>query len=241
MKTTIKSIITVIAFSLSLNAAEVYATFTVEAKKSANLAFDASGITKEVNFGISDSVKKGAILAALQNEDSKASLETARTALKFAKQDYERQVKVKDLIDAGQFDQYAYKYENAKNQLAYAQAKYNKTFLRAPFEGVIYEKDIEVGDTVSGMMLKTVFKIQSKRERKLILEFDQKYHSVVKIGQTFRYGVDGDNKEYKGVISKIYPFANSGNRKIKAEVKAKDFVVGLFGEGYIVVPDTQKK
>lgn len=241
MRTIMKGIITTVALTLSLNAAEVYATFTVEAEKSANLAFDASGITKEVNYEIADSVKKGAVLASLQNEDSKASLDMAKTALKFAQKDYERQVQVKELIDAGAFDKYAFKYEDAKNQLDYAKANYDKTFLKAPFDGVIYDKDIEVGDTVSGMMLKTVFKIQSKRERKLILGFDQKYHKLVKVGQSFRYGVDGDNKEYRGVISKVYPFANSGNRKIKAEVKAKDFVVGLFGEGYIIVPDAEKK
>jgi hypothetical protein len=61
------------------------------------------------------------------------------------------------------------------------------------------------------------------------------------VGQKFRYGVDGDPKEHVGVIAKIHPFANSGNRKIKAEVKAKDFVVGLFGEGYIIVPDAEQK
>lgn len=240
MKRAMKSFITVVALSLSLQAEEVYATFTVDAEQSANLAFDASGITKEVNYQIADTVKKGAVLASLHNEDAKATLDTAQTAMKYAQKDYERQLKVKDLIDAGEFDRYAYKYENAKDQLAYAQAKYEKTFLRAPFDGVIYDKDIEVGDTVSGMMLKTVFKIQSKRERKLILGFDQKYHKVVKVGQKFRYGVDGDSTVYTGTISKIYPFANSANRKIKAEVKAKDFVVGLFGEGYIQVPDSQK-
>jgi membrane fusion protein, multidrug efflux system len=232
-----KLIFSTLALALSLNAAEVYATFTVEAAQSANLAFDASGITKAVNYDVAQSVKKGAVLASLGNEDAKASLDMAKTALLYAKRDYERQLKVKDLIDAAKFDSYAFKYEDAKNQLAFAQAKYDKTFLRAPFDGVIFERDIEVGDTVSGMMLKTVFKIQSKRDRKLILAFDQKYHSQVKVGQKFRYGVDGDPKEYEGVISKIYPFANEGNRKIKAEVKAKDFVVGLFGEGYIEVPD----
>ena len=102
---------------------------------------------------------------------------------------------------------------------------------------MIYEKDIEVGDTVSGMMLKTVFKIQSRSKRKLIVSFDQKYHKDVKVGQQFKYKVDGDTKEYIGKISKVYPYANSGNRKIEAEVKASGFVVGLFGEGYIVVPD----
>lgn len=234
-----KLIFTALAFTFSLNAAEVYATFSVEAAQSANLAFDASGITKEVNYDVADSVNRGAILAALSNEDARASLDMAKTALEFSKRDYERQLKVKDLIDAAKFDAYAFKYQDAKNQLAYAEAKYDKTFLRAPFDGVIYERDIEVGDTVSGMMLKTVFKIQSKRERKLILAFDQKYHSEVKVGQSFRYSVDGDAKEYRGIIKKIYPSANADNRKIKAEVTAKDFIVGLFGEGYIIVPDAQ--
>lgn len=232
-----KLLFSLLTLTLSLSASEVYATFSVQAAQSANLAFDASGITKAVNYDVADSVKKGDVLASLGNEDAKATLDMAKTALEFSKRDYERQLKVKDLIDAAKFDAFAFKYEDAKNQLAFAQAKYDKTFLRAPFDGVIYERDIEVGDTVSGMMLKTVFKIQSKRERKLILAFDQKYHSQVKVGQKFRYGVDGDAKEYVGVIHKIYPFANAGNRKIKAEVLAKDFVVGLFGEGYIEIAD----
>jgi len=133
----IKIFIGLMALTFTLNATEVYATFTVEAEKKAMLAFDASGITQKVNYEIGDSVKKGAVLASLVNTDSKATLESAKTALKFAKKDYERQLKVKDLIDEGKFDQYAFKYENAKNQLAFAQAKYNKTYLKAPFNGVV--------------------------------------------------------------------------------------------------------
>ena len=236
-----KLIIGLIALVFTLNAADVYAVFTVEPEKKAMLAFDASGITASVNYDIASNVKKGKVLASLENSDIKASLDIVKTALKFAKKDYERQLKVKNLIDAGKFDQYAFKYENAKNQVRFAQAKYDKTFLKAPFDGVIYYKNIEVGDTVSGMMLKTVFKIQSKTKRKLILGFDQKYHQSVKIGQTFIYEIDGDNKKYKGVITKIYPFANNENRKIIAEVKANDFIVGLFGEGYILVPNEKPK
>ena len=234
-----KILIGLISLVFTLNAAEVYATFTVMPEKKAMLAFDAGGITKQVNVDVANSVKKDEVLASLQNDDMRATLERSKTALKFAKKDYERQLKVKNLIDAGKFDQYAFKYENAKNEVAYAQANYDKTFLKAPFDGVIYEKDIEVGDTVSGMMLKTVFKIQSRSKRKLILSFDQKYHKSVKVGQKFTYSVDGDEKEYIGTIATVYPYANSGNRKIEAEVKAKGFIVGLFGEGYITVPDTK--
>lgn len=224
---------------LSLSGAEVYATFTVQAEKDAKLAFDAGGIITKVKADEGTFVKKGSVLASVENADMKATLDMAKTALKFAKADYERQVKVKELIDAGKFDSFAFKYEDAKNQVAFAQAKYDKTFLRAPFDGVIYSKDIEVGDTVSGMMLKTVFSIQSQSERKLVLEFDQKYHAIVKKGQTFAYKVDGDTKTYSGVIEKIYPNANNANRKIIAEVKAKDFLTGLFGTGYITVPDAK--
>jgi len=224
---------------LSLSAGEVVGTFNVAADKSANLAFDASGIVKSVKYDEASVVKKGEVLAYLDNSDIKATLDMANTALKYAKADYERQLKVRSLIDEGKFDQVAFKYEDAKNQLEYAQAKFDKTFLKAPFDGIIYEKDIEVGDTVSGMMLKTVFKIQSKKERKLVLEFDQKYHTQVKIGQKFHYSVDGDSKSYEGVITKIYPSANTQNRKIKAEVDAKDFVVGLFGSGSIIIPETK--
>lgn len=235
----IKILLGLVALVFTLNAGEVYATFSVKADRSAMLAFDASGIVESVNYDEASYVKKGAVLASLHNTDYKATLDIAKTALKFAQKDYERQEKVKNLIDAGKFDQYAYAYENAKNQVAYAEAKYDKTFLRAPFDGVIYEKAIEVGDTVSGMMLKTVFKIQSKSKRKLIVSFDQKYHQVVKVGQKFKYKVDGDTKEYEGVIAKLYPYANSGNRKIEAEVKADGFIVGLFGEGYIIAPDAK--
>lgn len=222
---------------LCVNAEEIYATFNVEADKSANLAFSSSGIVGEVVVDVASIVKKGDVLAKLQNDDLKAQLNITQTALKYAELDYNRQLKVKNIIDKAKFDQYAFKYENAKAQLAYQRSLLDKTILKAPFDGVIYDKLIEVGDVVSGQMIKTIFKIQSLNKRKLVLGFDQKYWSKVKVGQTFKYGVDGDTKIYTGEISKIYPFANSGNRKIKAEVEADNFIVGLFGEGYIITPN----
>ena len=228
-----KIFIGLVALAVSLSAGDIYAMFNVKASQSASLAFDAGGAVKKVNFEIASSVKKGDVLAILANKDKKANYDNAKTALKFAKKDYDRQVKVKKLIDASKFDVYAFKYENAKNNLAFQQSMYNKTFLRAPFDGILFYKDIEVGDTVSGMSLKTVYKIQSKNSRKLVLEFDQKYHKIVKVGDKFIYTIDGDKNEYTGVISKIHPTANAKTRKISAEVQAKHFMPGLFGHGII--------
>jgi RND family efflux transporter MFP subunit len=235
-----KNLVLGVMLSLAgLQAEELYATFSVEAKQSANLAFTSSGTVDKVLADVSSVVKKGDLLAELKNHDLKAALHISETALNFAKKEYDRQLKVKKLLDASKFDSYVFKYENAKAQLIYQQALLDKTLLEAPFDGLITRKSVEVGDVVSGAMIRTVFKIQSIHARKIILSFDQKYWKVVKKGQTFHYQLDGDSKKYSGKISKIYPYADSGNRKIKAEVLVEDFIVGLFGEGYIVIPDTK--
>jgi len=228
-----RRVLILMVLALSLQAEDIYATFTVEAKQSANLAFTSSGTVNSVLVEVSSLVKKGDTLAELQNDDLKAALNIATTSLKYAKKDYDRQKKVEKLVDASKFDSYLFKYENAKAQVAYQQALLDKTVLKAPFDGVIFDKGIEVGDVVSAAMIRTVFKIQSRDDRKLVLEFDQKYWKRVKIGDRFKYRVDGDVTEYDGVISKIYPYANPKSRKVKAEVEVKDFVAGLFGDGAI--------
>jgi RND family efflux transporter MFP subunit len=224
---------------LSLHAEEIYATFTVEASQHADLAFTTSGTVEKVNVDVASMVKKGEILAELSNADLKAALDIATVAMKYAKRDYERQVKVRKLVDASKFDSYAFKYENSKAQAAYQQALLDKTQLKAPFDGVIYEKSVEIGDVVSGAMIRTVMKIQSPKKRKLLLTVDQKYWKVLKPGLAFKYSVDGDSSVYTGEIAKVYPYANDANRKIRAEVEAEGFTPGLFGDGVIVLPDAK--
>ncbi|MFT7824517.1 MAG: efflux RND transporter periplasmic adaptor subunit [Sulfurimonas sp.] len=227
-------LVSMIMMATTLCAEEVYATFQVQAEKSAELAFSSSGIVEKVRVDVGSVVKKDDILATLENSDLKAMLESAEVAKKYAKKDFERQQKVKQVIDQAQFDQYAFKYENAKAQAAYQKALFEKTILKAPFDGVIFKKSVEEGDVASGTMIRTILKIQSLHERKLVLTFDQKYHALVKAGDTFTYKIDGDDTVYQGKISRIYPAVDRENRKVTAEVETKDLMVGLFGEGMII-------
>jgi RND family efflux transporter MFP subunit len=225
----------------ALLANDIYATFSVQASKSASLAFSGSGIVNKVNVDVGEMVHKGEVLATLQSDDIKAGLEAAQVALKYAKKSYDRMQSIKEVTDQTKLDGAAFKYESAKAQVAYKQALLDKTILRAPFDGVISMKNIEVGDTLSGVRLMTVFKIQSVHARKLIVEFDQKYWKSVKPGLTFVYTVDGDPGQHKGKIVKVYPLADPKNRKIKAEVPATDIPAGLFGEGSIATPSGKQQ
>jgi multidrug resistance efflux pump len=159
--------------------------------------------------------------------------------LKYAILDHERHKGLysQKLIDKALLDKYAMAHEAIDAKIALENAIYEKTILRAPFDGVISKRMIELGDVVSGQMIKTAFNLQSQHARTLVVEFDQKYKSVVKIGDTFLYKVDGDDKQYEGKVYKIYPEANSDNRKISVQVLASDLKVGLFGEGKIITSD----
>jgi multidrug resistance efflux pump len=77
--------------------------------------------------------------------------------------------------------------------------------------------------------------VESVEDIKLILKFDEKYWQQVKVGQKFIYKVDGSDKNYEGTITKIYPTVLSSTRQMQAEVKAKDLLPGLFGNGNIIV------
>jgi len=220
--------------SLALNAKEIYATFDVVANQKANIAFNASGVVEEILVDIGSKVKKGDIVAKLDNNDTLAQLKIAQNSYKFAKKDLDRQYRVKNIIEEAKLDSYRNKYNTAKFQLNYQQTLFDRTYLKAPFDGVVSDQKIEVGDVVSGMMLTTAFVIDSDDDIRLLLKFDSKYWKELKVGDKFRYTLDGDTQEYNGTISKIYPTIDPKTRMMKAEVVAKDIPIGLFGTGYIV-------
>ena len=220
--------------AISLSAAEIYATFNVQPDKKANVAFNSSGIVNEVFVDIGSKIRENEVLATLHSQDIKALLQINETTLKYAKKDLERQKKVRNIIDKARYDSYAYKYESAKANVDYQKALLDKTILKAPFDAIVVSKEIESGDVVSGQMAKTAFVVQSIDKRKLILKFDQKYHKTVKVGDLFKYRIDGDTKQYRAKITKIYPTINEKERKMRAEVESLGIPVGLFGDGYII-------
>ena len=234
--------IIVLALMLSFTnaqAKEIYATFTVYAKQGADLAFNSTGIIKELHVDIMSVVKKGDILATLVSDELVATNNASKVTLKYAILDYERHKSLyqKKLIDKSLLDKYAMAFEVIKAHIEIEKTRYAKTILRAPFDGVITKRMIELGGVVSGQMIKTAFNIQSEHARILIVQMDQKYNSDVNIGDPFLYKVDGDDQQYQGEIYRIYPEANSNNRKISLQVIANDLKVGLFGEGKIMTPD----
>ncbi|MDP1784086.1 MAG: efflux RND transporter periplasmic adaptor subunit [Sulfuricurvum sp.] len=231
----------------SLMGEDIYATFDVVARKEANLALTTSGVVKILRVDVGSRVKKGEVLLEVDNDNLVAGVDLAKESLKkakieeqFAHQTYNRYKKVESVIDAELMDQNTLQYQKssaalgeAKAQLRYQNTLVEKTRLRAPFSGVISQRNVELGDGVGGSTL-PLFKLISDKEVKLIVQFDEKYRIKVKKGAAIRYRVDGEIQWRNGTIAKLYPTVNPKNRKATAEVLTTHIAPGLFGEAYIL-------
>ncbi len=230
-----RKIVLIALFSAFALAQDIYATFNVDAKADAKLAFSAGGIVQSVLVDVGSYVKRGDVLATLKNSDLKANLELIKTELKYAKKDYARVKRAQSVIDKAQIDKFAFKKDIAQAKIKVQQEMIAKTVLKAPFDGVIYYKNIEAGDVVSGMNPRVVFKLQSKSSTKLIISFDQKWASVVKVGDTFKYILSNSSDTKSVKITKIYPTIDTKSRKVIAQAVSSGEFVGMFGDGYIEV------
>ena len=218
----------------ALYAEDIYATFDVESQKESQLGLSVSGIVTKLNVNIGDKVKKGDLLLSLNNTQEKNEYETARKNAEHSSKIYERYAKISDVIDKEKMENYLYDRDISQLNAQNKEIVLKKTELRAPYDLVVTKKNIDLGAIVLASQT-NLLDVIALDDVKLVLKLDEKYWQKVKVGQTFIYKVDGSDKNYEGIISKIYPVVLKETRQMEAEVKAKNLMPGLFGNGTIKV------
>ncbi|MBZ7931601.1 efflux RND transporter periplasmic adaptor subunit [Campylobacter sp. RM12910] len=231
-------------------AEEIYASFNVEASRQSKLAIESIGIVSQIPITIGQKVKKGDLLIALDQTSEKIALENAKNSYNLALVQYENTKSkmkkinsVQDVIDKQSYEDMKTQFNiaslnltKAKINIDYYKNILEKKELRAPYDAIVSNKFIQIGEGVGGVAQPLV-EIFSYPQSKLILSFDEKYKDKVKIGDEFIYKLDQSNNQIKGKISLIYPSIEVKTRKIYAEVEASGLTPGLFGEGKIITKD----
>lgn len=230
---------------VSVYAEDIYATFISQGEKEASLKINSSGIVDAIMVDIGSVVKKGDVLLRIQNNTQtqnvniqKAQVAASEQTYQFQKNQFERYEQSKNAVDKNTYEQIYFNFKKIENDLKFAQAtlKYQEellanTYLRAPFDGVIADRTIELGDGVTQNST-TLFKLISSNI-KLVLEFDSKYVGKVKVGDTYTFSIDGSANKQSVKITKVYPSVDSTNRRLKAEALVNNMMSGIFGDGYI--------
>jgi HlyD family secretion protein len=143
----------------------VTATGTIEAITTIKVGTQVSGILKGVYVDFNDVVKKGQLLARLdesslkaQFEQSQAQLDQAQAQLIYNESTYNRMKALydKNLISQSDFDQAIYNYESSKasvinsgSNLARSKVNLDYATITSPIDGVVLNRAVEEGQTVA--------------------------------------------------------------------------------------------
>ena len=126
----------------------------------------------------------------------------------------------------------------AEEDIRQARARFSKAVIRAPFDGVVAERMVNVGEVV-GEMQKELFRVVDNRLLDLTVTVPSSEMSALRVGQPLTFSTDAvPGKTFAGKVKFINPAVDEANRSVKvvAEVENRQEVLkgGLFVTGRIV-------
>jgi membrane fusion protein, multidrug efflux system len=207
-----------------------------------NVTSDVSGRITDIMFTAGAAVKAGSPLVQLFDGPEQGDLASfkaqaigAQLALDRAKQLAARQFGPQATADAAQAT-----FDTANAGIAKTQAIISQKLVRAPFDGVLGVRHVEVGQYLTaGTQIVTLTDLST-----LYANFTttEKASAMIKVGQTVRVLVDAyPDKVFEGKITTIEPQINTDTRNIRvqATLANPDFILkpGMFATTTVVLPD----
>jgi multidrug efflux system membrane fusion protein len=207
-----------------------------------NVTSDVSGRITDIMFTPGSSVTAGSPLVQLFNAPDQGDLASfkaqatgAQLALDRAKQLAARQFGPQSTADAAQAT-----YDQANAGIAKSQAIISQKLVRAPFDGVLGVRHVEVGQYLSaGTQIVTLTDLSTLYANFTVTE---KGSAMLKVGQTVRVAVDAyPGKLFEGKITTIEPQINVDTRNIlvQATLENPEHILkpGMFATTTVVLPD----
>ncbi|HEX2968105.1 MAG TPA: efflux RND transporter periplasmic adaptor subunit [Bacteroidales bacterium] len=200
----------------------VTATGTIEAITTVKVGTQVSGILKGVYVDFNDVVKKGQLLAQLdetslraQLEQSQSQVDQAEAQLKYNESTYNRLKALyeKNLISQADYDQAVYNYENSKaavinskSNLARSKVNLDYATITSPIDGVVLNRAVEEGQTVAASFntpeLFTIVNDLTQMEVQTSVD-EADIGKVVK-GQRVEFSVDAyPDMKFEGTVSEV--------------------------------------
>lgn len=225
---------------------------SLEPHWSATVRAEVSGPVVQTYAERGERVRRGAVLARLDDRairdsylSARSAVRTAEAAAAQAQRDLERTTK---LVSAGAVAQQAAEQQrvaadNAQSALADAQARLaaaekqlRATEIRAPDAGVVSERSVQAGDVVQpGTEL---FTIVDPARMKLEAAVPAQQLSQVRVGAPVEFTVTGyDDRVFTGRVARVSPMADPTTGQVQITIElpntAGELVGGLFAQGRI--------
>ncbi|MHB8580588.1 MAG: efflux RND transporter periplasmic adaptor subunit [Ignavibacteriaceae bacterium] len=231
--------------SPSLSITELIASGYVVAQRKAAVASKGTGRLVYLGVVEGDKVKKGEIIAKLEDSDVKAQLEAAeanlelsKSGLKNAEDTYKREKTLFKTGSASQADldaseanykQILASIDISKANVNAAKVAVEYTIIRAPFDGTVLTKDADVGEIVApfGASINSKGAVVTIADMKsLQVEADVSESNIEKISPNQNCEIVLDaypDYNYPGYVSKIVPTADRTKATVMVKVAFKKY------------------
>ncbi len=187
-----------------------------------NVGTEVSGKIEKIYKDFNDRVKKGELLAKLDTELLRTSLEATRgdlakatTAMNLAKLDYDLQTQLfeKNMTPEYDLKKARYSYEtaqqnhaNAQLNLQKAQKNLDNAFITSPIDGIIVSRSVDEGQTVAASLNSpTLFVIANNLDQmQITASVDEADIGKIKVGQIAEFNVDAHpSSRFQGTVKQV--------------------------------------
>ncbi len=189
---------------------------TVIANESVELHPEATGRLIYLNIPEGSFVRKGTVLARVNDADLRAQLNKSKAQLQLYQQNEERLRKLLDIngVNQADYDAALNLVNSTKADIDYTEALIDKTIVRAPFDGVIGLRQVSPGAYVSPLTV--IATLQQTSALKIDFTLPEEYSNIIKTGNTVDVEVDAANQIHRTAkIIATEPQINQNTRNIK--------------------------
>ena len=224
---------------------ELRAVGTIRAINGADLTAEVAGIVEKISFESGDQVKTGDAIVQLRADDERAQLESARANARLADITYQRdlrQLKAQAVSQAA-LDTSQANLAVTRAQVAEREAQLNKKIVKAPFDGLIGIRRVDVGQYLNpGTMIVSLQQLDP-----LYVDFfmPQSQLQQLKLGLPVSATTDAFGKEaFTGTITAINAKVETETRNILVRATLQNperkLLPGMFANVSIAAGEPQR-
>ena len=187
------------------------------------IAFEITGRILSIYVDIGDKVKKGDLLAQLDDSEINASLEQAVARLDLANQVLKRfeDLRQKGFISIQDYDKAKSEYLVAKSQVKYFEVKKSQTILRAPYDGFIQNRFVDEGTVINGS--NPILEILDANKVEAHVSIPENLIPNLEVFNDYSFQIG--QKTVFGTLKRLAPMAASGSNSRLAIFEFNDFFI----------------
>jgi len=194
----------------------IYSTASLLPDEEVDLAFETSGKVVGIFFNEGSRVKKGELLAKINDRPLQAQLQKLQAQRKLVEErEYrQRQLLDRDAISRESYDQVATELETLQADIMLVEARIAETELRAPFDGTVGLRMISEGAFASTQT--KIVRLVKISPLKIEFSIPERYAGEVAPGFPISFQVDGFQQSFDAKVYAIEPKVDINTRTIVA-------------------------